>query len=335
MRKFLFFLLCTVTSYLLASCEKEEHLDGKGDKPLVDTPKDTIQEEFLLKWDTFIDDSNDNGEIFIGTQYLGIQGWSHLATPPYIYIGAVFPESTFTTTFDKEIVGKKKPIYLTFDFPDPYITSMETVKGSEYLQKIKKAISSKEYQSYTSPQRPHIVKFAELKSLSNIESCFPYNEDFGNTLKKIALQEFNVENIKSLCIGEVIFKGFTTSMDIPSNGLFINEPTSSEKLIYIRSLTYGVSAYFIVASEAPYKEVLTAFKDSFMDDYNNPKGVLHNSKIILLTTSDINQEAEVKATFNDLNNFLKKPFMGGKTYGYPIYCTGFYIKNNKIFTREN
>lgn len=50
MRKFLFFLLCTVTSYLLASCEKEEHLDGKGDKPLVDTPKDTIQEEFLLKW---------------------------------------------------------------------------------------------------------------------------------------------------------------------------------------------------------------------------------------------------------------------------------------------
>lgn len=335
MRKFLFFLLCTVTFYLLASCEKEEHLDGKGDKPLVDTPKDTIQEEFLLKWDTFIDDSNDNGEIFIGTQYLGIQGWSHLATPPYIYIGAVFPESTFTTTFDKEIVGKKKPIYLTFDFPDPYITSMETVKGSEYLQKIKEAISSKEYQSYTSPQRPHIVKFAELKSLSNIESCFPYNKDFGNTLKKIALQEFNVENIKSLCIGEVIFKGFTTSMDVPSNGLFTNEPTSFEKLIYIRSLTYGVSAYFIVASEAPYKEVLTAFKDSFMDDYNNPKGVLHNSKIILLTTSDINQEAEVKATFNDLNNFLKNPFMGGKIYGYPIYCTGFYVKNNKIFTRES
>ena len=212
---------------------------------------------------------------------------------------------------------------------------MEDVKGSEYLQKIKEALKSKEFQSYTSPQRPYIIKFAELKSLSNIESCFPYNKDFGNTLKKIALQEFNVENIKSLCIGEVIFKGFTTSMDVPSNGLFTNEPTSSEKLIYIRSLTYGVSAYFIVASEAPYKEVLTAFKDSFMDDYNNPKGVLHNSKIILLTTSDINQEAEVKATFNDLNNFLKNPFMGGKIYGYPIYCTGFYVKNNKIFTRES
>lgn len=334
MRKFLFFLLCVITSSLLASCEKEEHLDGKGDKPLVDTPKDTIQEEFLLKWDTFIDDSNDNGEIFIGTQYLGIQGWSHLATPPYIYVGAVFPESTFTTTFDKEIVGKKKPIYLTFDFPDPYITSMETVKGSEYLHKIKEAISSKEYQSYTSPQRPHIVKFAELKSLSNIESCFPYNKDFGNTLKKIAQQEFNVENIKSLCIGEIIFKGFTTSMDVPSNGLFINEPMSSEKLIYIRSLTYGVSAYFIIASEAQYKDILTAFKDSLMDNSQDPEGVLHKSQIILLTATNINQETNIKTTFNDLNNFLKDPFKHGETYGYPIYCLGLYTKNNEIFNAK-
>ena len=303
MRKFLFFLLCTVTFYLLASCEKEEHLDGKGDKPLVDTPKDTIQEEFLLKWDTFIDDSNDNGEIFIGTQYLGIQGWSHLATPPYIYIGAVFPESTFTTTFDKEIVGKKKPIYLTFDFPDPYITSMETVKGSEYLQKIKEAISSKEYQSYTSPQRPHIVKFAELKSLSNIENCFPYNKEFGNALKKIAQQEFNMKNIKSLCISEVIFKGFTISMDVPSDGLFIAPPSSLEELVYIRTLTYGVTAYFVIASNNSYQNVLEAFKNSFMDEYYNPNGTLHESQIILLTISDINQEASIKLTFNDLNRF--------------------------------
>ena len=317
------------------ACEKEEHLVNKNNEQLPQNPKDTVQNKFIFQWDTLIDDSKNDDEFFIGNQYIGVQRWECLATPPHIYVGATFPKSSFATTFDRENIDKKHPIDLTFNFPIPYITCMEDVKGSEYLQKIKEALKSKEFQSYTSPQRPYIIKFAELKSLSNIESCFPYNKDFGNTLKKIALQEFNVENIKSLCIGEVIFKGFTTSMDVPSNGLFTNEPTSSEKLIYIRSLTYGVSAYFIVASEAPYKEVLTAFKDSFMDDYNNPKGVLHNSKIILLTTSDINQEAEVKATFNDLNNFLKNPFMGGKIYGYPIYCTGFYVKNNKIFTRES
>lgn len=32
--------------------------------------------------------------------------------------------------------------------------------------------------------------------------------------KKIAQQEFNMKNIKSLCISEVIFKGFTISMDV-------------------------------------------------------------------------------------------------------------------------
>ena len=67
---------------------------------------------------------------------------------------------------------------------------------------------------HTSPQRPYIIKFAELKSLSNIENCFPYNKEFGNALKKIAQQEFNMKNIKSLCISEVIFKGFTISMDV-------------------------------------------------------------------------------------------------------------------------
>ena len=72
---------------------------------------------------------------------------------------------------------------------------MEDVKGSEYLQKIKEALKSKEFQSYTSPQRPYIIKFAELKSLSNIENCFPYNKEFSNALKKIAQQEFNMKNI--------------------------------------------------------------------------------------------------------------------------------------------
>ena len=38
-------------------------------------------------------------------------------------------------------------------------------------------------------------------------------------------------------------------MDVPSKSIFINEPSSLEDLVYIRSLTYGVTAYFVVASE--------------------------------------------------------------------------------------
>lgn len=302
---------------------------------LPQAPKDTVQGTFSPQWTALIDNSRDENNFVIDTKYLGIQGSACLATAPYLYVGATFPASTFATSFDKEIADEKQSIDLIFDFPNPYITCMEVPKGNEYLKKIKDAIRSEEYQTYTFPKRPYIVKFAELESLSNIKSCFPDNQDFGNTLEKIGLQKFDMEHIKSLCIGKIVFKGFTISMDIPSKSIFINEPFSSEDLVYIRSLTYGTTAYFIIVSEKSYQDVLSAFKSSFMDDYNNLKGTLHKSQILLLTISDINQEAEVKVTFNDLNNFLKDPFMSGKTYGYPIYCKGFYVKNNEIFTRAN
>ena len=212
--KKIFYLLYIVTTSFFMACEKEEHLVNKNNEQLPQNPKDTVQNKFIFQWDTLIDDSKNDDEFFIGNQYIGVQRWECLATPPHIYVGATFPKSSFATTFDRENIDKKHPIDLTFNFPIPYITCMEDVKGSEYLQKIKEALKSKEFQSYTSPQRPYIIKFAELKSLSNIENCFPYNKEFGNALKKIAQQEFNMKNIKSLCISEVIFKGFTISMDV-------------------------------------------------------------------------------------------------------------------------
>ena len=115
--------------------------------------------------------------------------------------------------------------------------------------------------------------------------------------------------------------------DVPSDGLFIAPPSSLEELVYIRTLTYGVTAYFVIASNNSYQNVLEAFKNSFMDEYHNPNGTLHESQIILLTISGINQEASIKLTFNDLNRFLKNPFINGNTYGYPIYCEAFLNKN--------
>ena len=103
--------------------------------------------------------------------------------------------------------------------------------------------------------------------------------------------------------------------DVPSDGLFIAPPSSLEELVYIRTLTYGVTAYFVIASNNSYQNVLEAFKNSFMDESHNPNGTLHESQIILLTISGINQEASIKLTFNDLNRFLKNPFINGNTYG--------------------
>lgn len=92
-------------------------------------------------------------------------------------------------------------------------------------------------------------------------------------------------------------------MDVPSDGLFIAPPSSLEELVYIRTLTYGVTAYFVIASNNSYQNVLEAFKTHLWMNIIIPMVPLHESQIILLTISDINQEASIKLTFNDLNRF--------------------------------
>ena len=288
-------------------------------------------EAFSVQWDSFIDNSAENTDIFIGTKYIGIQGWPLVANPPYTYVGATFPKNAFASSFDEEVKGNKQPLDLTFNFPAPYTTGMEEVKGTDYLKKLKEAMSSEEYKSYTPPTRPYIAKLAKLNSLVNLDSCFSENKDFGNTFERIAKQEFELENVKSLSVGEIVFKGFTVSMETPSNGLFVDTPTNLSDLVYIRTLTYGVTAYFVIASEHSYQDVLTAFKG---DDYKKPEGILQKSQIILLTVSDVNQEATIKSSFDDLKEFVNKPFSNKEACGYPIFCKGFYAKNNEVFVKK-
>lgn len=83
------------------ACEKEEHLVNKNNEQLPQNPKDTVQNKFIFQWDTLIDDSKNDDEFFIGNQYIGVQRWECLATPPHIYVGATFPKSSFATTFDE------------------------------------------------------------------------------------------------------------------------------------------------------------------------------------------------------------------------------------------
>ncbi len=315
-------LACIVLLLMISSCDKDEMEGTLPPEP----------ESFSLQWDSFIDNSAENTDIFIGTKYIGIQGWPLVANPPYIYVGATFPKNAFASSFDGEVKGNKKPVDLTFNFPTPYTTTVEEVKGTEYLRKLKEAMNSEEYKNYTLPTRPYIAKLAKLNSLANLDSCFSENKDFGNTFERIAKQEFELENVKSLSVGEIVFKGFTVSMEAPSNGLFVDTPTNLSDLVYIRTLTYGITAYFVIASEHPYQDVLTAFKG---DDYKNPEGILNKSQIILLTVSDVNQEAIIKSSFDDLKEFMNKPFYNKEAYGYPIFCKGFYAKDNRVFNGDN
>lgn len=285
-----------------------------------------------VQWDNLIDHSTENNtDIFIGTQYIGVQNWPLIAHAPNLYVGATFPQKAFATSFDREFKGNKHPIDLTFNFKHPaeYITSMEAISGIEFLKKIKEARNSEEYKNYIPPTGPYIAKIADLKSISNLESCFPEYKDFGKTLETIAKQNLEMKNIKSLSVGKIIIKGFKVSMDIPTAGLFIDTPDNLSDLVYIREITYGVTAYFIIASEHSYQDVLKAFK---FDSYLSLK---NKSQIILLTVSDLDQEAIIKSSFDDLTEFLKNPISDKETYGYPIFCKGLYAKDNKTFIRDN
>ena len=309
-------ILCVA---LFSSCDKNDEKDPlKLDKP--------------VQWDNLTHyNIENNTDIYIGTQYIGMPSWNLMPDPPYIYVGAIFPKNKFATSFDREFKGNKHPIDLTFNFKHPaeYTTSMETISGIEYMKKIKEAMNSEEYKNYAPQTEPYIAKIADIKSLSNLENCFPEYKDFGKTLEKIAKQNLEMKNVKSLSVGKIIFKGLTVSMDVPPTGLFIDTPSNLGELVYIQKLTYGATAYFIIASEYSYQDVLKAFK---FDGYQSLK---NKSQIILLTVSGLNQVASRTSSFDDLTEFLKNPFSDKETYGYPIFCKGQYAKDNSPFIKDN
>lgn len=83
-----------------------------------------------------------------------------------------------------------------------------------------------------------------------------------------------------------------------------------ENPVYIRSLTYGKTAYFVIQSTYSYKEVEEAVKSKLSLSNTVGKGVeiLKNSTITLFVVSDSRQTANVYTNFQDLDKFLETPF---------------------------
>lgn len=57
------------------------------------------------------------------------------------------------------------------------------------------------------------------------------NHTFSRTLEDICRQKFDMKKVKSLTVGKVVFKGFTVSMDMPADGLFVNVPSNLDDLV--------------------------------------------------------------------------------------------------------
>ncbi len=185
-------------------------------------------------------------------------------------------------------------------------------------------LRSEEYKSNSEPQL-NLYRCAKMNNLDSLIRIFPDNPSFAETFESIVKQKMDIDKIKSWTIGEIIFKGFTVTMDVPEKGIFANEMPSENGLVYVRSITYGSTAYFVIGSDLTYPEVRAIISKPSM--IGTEKQNLKNTHVVLLTNSGIDQNAELHTESDALYDYFRHPYIEGN-YGYPIYCTGCYLKDN-------
>lgn len=281
-----------------------------------------------IRWDNIVCNQISKNEIYIGSQFLGVQNRDCIGNPPQIYPSAIFPEESFATTFDKEVASAKNPITLYTDFSNPYIATIDHPSGVNYQHYLKNMLKSEEYVGNMKPHL-HLLRIADLGTTDNITDIFPENPSLANTLLTTVNQKMGDNKFRTWLIGEIVFRGFTVTMDVPDGfGLLVDHTMETKGLVYVRSLTYGATAYFVVGSNLPYDDVKAAmFYPNIVD---NSSKILSKSSIILIANSSLDQEANLYTSFESLNTFMVNPYTNGD-YGYPIYCTGCYLDDNSFF----
>lgn len=330
--------ICLFAFFFFSACEKEE----TNNKRVVPTPPEVEPDkgrfdEAPFAWDyRFTTVSED--DLFIGDLYISVNN-RYMVTPPTLYIGAAYSEKNFGISFKPEVTASKNPLDVIFEFTKPFTGTIDSKHGSiGYKELFSDALESKQYKEYINNRlSPFDVKLVEVYTYEDIEKAFPYNEVLGELLSKEAKKTSTIKGIKSRMIGVLANRSFSVYADTPVQGLFeekaMNE--SPENPVYIRSITYGKTAYFVIESQYSYKEVEEAVKAKLsLSNAVNGAEVLKNSTITLFSVPDNRQTANVYTRFQDLDKFLETPF-NEHLYGYPIYCQGNYTKDNSAFRMKS
>lgn len=329
--------ICLFAFFFFLACEKEE----TNNKRVVPTPSEVELDkgrfdETPFAWDyKFSTVSEDN--LFIGDLYISVNN-RYMVAPPNLYLGAAYSEKNFGISFKPEIVAPKNPLDVIFDFTKPFTGTMDSKYGSiGYKKLFSDALESKQYEEFINNRlSPFDVKLVEVYTYGDVEKAFPHNEVLGGLLSKEAKKTSTIKGIKSRMTGVLTNKSFFVYADILVQGFFEEKgmDENPENPVYIRSITYGKTAYFVIESPYSYKDVEEAVKAKLsLSNAVNGAGVLKNSTITLFVVSDNRQTANVYTSFQDLDKFLETPF-NEYLYGYPIYCQGVYTKDNTFYFSE-
>lgn len=281
-----------------------------------------------IEWDNIVFNQLSANEIFIGNQYLGIQNWNCPGNPPLIYPSAIFLESDFANSFDKEMMFDKNPISLYTDSRYPFVSTINSPSGANYQQFLKEMLNSEEYVSNNLP-RLDLFRICNLGTPENLKMIFKNNKKFANTILDMIQQRSKTNKLQNWVLAEIVFRGISVTMDTPSEpGLLKNKSLEAEGMVYVRSITYGATAYLIIGSSFSYNEIKNFITTPSLAENTSQK--LSESSIIFISNSTLGQNAELSTSFDSLNSFMKEPCTAGN-YGYPIYCTGCYINDNSFF----
>lgn len=268
-----------------------------------------------------------------------------ISDPNIIYVGAVFPESEFGKNFSKELLYPRNPIDISTSFPDSYIGEITKETGSlGYKKFLKEVLKSSEYKNFIQNGGRESLDFqcTEFFSYSDISKAFSSNAGLANIFSAKVQSNSHKTNIKSRLLGQLISKNFTVTMEVPANGFFKDKSkdSSSENPVYVRSISYGKIALLAIESEYSFEEVKKAVEAGIKWKIFNAGGsfsakdteILQKSTITLYLISD-DTKGEANQFFNSLDDIQRafKINYSESNFGLPIFCKGFYTKDNSIF----
>jgi|GEM_PF-1466501 len=269
-----------------------------------------------------------------------------ISDPNIIYVGAAFPESEFGKNFSKELLYPRNPIDISTSFPDSYIGEINKETGGiGYKKFLKEVLNSTEYKKFLKGGGRESLDFqcTEFFSYSDIEKAFSSNAGLAKIFSAKVQSNSKKTNIKSRLLGQLISRNFTVTMEVPANGFFKDKAkdTSEENPVYVRSISYGKIALLTIESEYSFEEVKKAVEAGIKWKILNTGGnfsskdteILQRSTITLYLISD-DTEGNANQFFNSLDD-IKNAFKinySESNFGLPIFCKGYYTKDNSVFT---
>lgn len=332
------FLLLFLSCVLVTSCDNN---DSPG-RPGNEKPGD--EETFSPHWDYIVETGMPDSQTFIGTRYLGIDDRNEsIPMPPSdgLYVGCVCKSDCFGNSFDDEVTGDKNQAGIIATFGNgwsDYMANDYIPRLINYVDFMKSTTRSQEYADFIADKHsPGVYGFCNLESMDNLKYFFSDNMKFAEGIAESIRLRSGIESPGSLMFGKAVFKGMTVALETPGDGIFKTAPADAGSLVYIKSLTYGASAYFVVVSDKEYADVMACFNGlggrTLQEEFSEEDGVLRGSEIYTFIIDDVTQNARVGTTVDSLIDFMANPFkpLG---YGYPLYVDGRWLNGDGAYRPE-